>query len=305
MATINSIYKQIVDEKNNLSAIKDNLSPTSAQVETLDLLLTELNSRSRVAVWRLFAFVVAVCIWLREQFFAKAVAEAEEFKNNSDVGTPRWLRRKSLEFQYSTAVPQSVVFNPEDFSIAYPTIDESLRLVTVASVITTNSGPTVLCAKGSYPFQPLLEAETNSLKEYIKQIQFAHKAVNVITLAADKLYLAGEYFYDAAYASVIDAAITAALQAYLGDLSSGSNFGGFVNLQKINDVLQSVPGVLDVALTEVSLRADGSPFANRTKIYSLAENTNLRQVKSTAGHVVLETTSGSTLDATFLGYVQL
>lgn len=305
MATINQIYKEIIDEKNTLSAIKDDLAPTSAQVETLDLLLSELDSRSRVALWRLFAFVVAVSIWLRESFVAKAIAEAEERSSNSDVGTARWLRRKALEFQYSAAAPQSLVFGERDFSIAYPVTDPALRIVTVCSVGAGPSGPYVLCAKGAYPFQRLDDPELAALRDYLSQVQFVHRSIDALSLDADKLYVAGEYFYDPAYASVVGTGVLAALQAHLRDLSSGANFGGYVNLQKLNDVLQAVPGVRDVALTEVSLRAHNAPFAQRTKIYDLASGENIKQAKSAAGHVVLETAPGATLDLNLIGRVQL
>lgn len=303
--TIAEYYKVIIDEKNNQAAIKDALAPTSAQEETLALLLAELNSRSRVAIWRLFAFVVAVCQWLREQFFVKMVADAEIKVLNSDIGTPRWLRRKVLEFQYDASNPQNVEFNPDDFSINYPVVDENLRIVAVCSVGRDSSGSYVLVAKGdAYPYSKLTTLEVNSLSDYISKIQFCHRKVRVETKDPDYLYIEGVYYYDPAYAQVIANYVTRAIQEYVKTLSSGENFGGYVNYNKLLDVIQNVPGIKDVKLAEVALRANATPFASRSPIYKLATNTNDLQLKTVSGYLALEPdTDGNDLETKFTGAV--
>ena len=62
--------------------------------------LTALNSTSKVAIYRLFVFVVSYAIWLLEMIFDKHKQEIDTALYEQKSGTPRWYRSMSLVFQY-------------------------------------------------------------------------------------------------------------------------------------------------------------------------------------------------------------
>jgi hypothetical protein len=269
---ISVIKQQMVDLKETLSVLDD------------------LTSNSEVSIWGNLFFVCAVQVSVLEQLIDQYISSIETIINAQAIGSTPWLRAKILEFQYGDYVE----LNTTTFEIAYPEVDEALKIITRCSVKET--GNLIVQAKvaKSDPPVALSGGEITSLEDYIRVIHPSGTQINVVSLTSDKLYVLGTVYYSGQYSSVIQTNVEAALTSYMQGLSTAENFDGIVRVVEIVDAIQAVEGVTDVNIIEVGGRADATVFSGRTVIYKLSTGVNLREYSTYAGYIVEETTSGST-----------
>ena len=69
----------------------------------------DVDTPSKVAEWKLWRYIVAVCIYLHEQLWDILKGELELIALRAVPGTAAWLQRQVLLFQYSVTTPQVVV----------------------------------------------------------------------------------------------------------------------------------------------------------------------------------------------------
>lgn len=272
----------------SIEVIKQQMIDTKATLSSLD----GLTSNSQVSIFGQLFFVNATNIAILEQLIDAYIAEIETIINAQAIGSTPWIRAKILEFQYSTSPAQFVELDTIDFSISYPVIDESLRIVTRCSVKETGNLIVLAKVAKEEPPVPLSGVEQTALSDYLSVIKPAGIQINVISLTSDKLYINGVVLYSGQYSSVIRDNVEAALATYMDNLSSADNFNGIVKVNDIIDAIQAVQGVKDVKLDEVAVRPDASAFADRIIVYKLSTGVNNIEQETASGYIVEETTSG-------------
>lgn len=246
--------------------------------------LAEISSNtSRRADWRLWTFVISGAILLLEQLIDVFKAETDDKILKAIPGTPSWLTRKIFEFQYSATNPQVVQL--VDLAPKYPVIDESLRIITRASVVTTLANTTVIKAAKSEPPAALSNTELSSLQSYVGIIGTA--GINYVCKSdnPDQVYLDIEVYYDGQYSTVIAGTVQNAIDNYLANLP----FNGQLKTSDLDFAVRGVVGVNDVLLKNVKVRADATAFADGT--FLVQNNTVISRLFPTiAGYVVPENT---------------
>lgn len=237
--TIAQYYNILAAEKatfSTLTALQPNIDDTQT-------LLADLTTNSKVASWRLDLWIMAFCAWIIASAFDQFVIEVDTKVNAAAPGTTQWLQKKLLEFQigYELTFVNDVP--------TYSTIDLSARIVAQAAVVENALG-LVICklAKddGSGNLIALDAPELAAVDSYIRQIKCAGTIHLSISLNADLIKLTGaEVKYDAILGlSVIQINVVAAVIGYLKNLP----FNGKVNINKLMDAIQTVPGVVGVVL---------------------------------------------------------
>ncbi len=252
--------------------------------------LASLTSTSKAAKWNLWAYIIAVCTQLFEQILAVYMDDLDSKIQVAGVGTSPWLRDQILKFQSGDVVN----FNTTTFVTSYPVIDETKKIITRCSVSIVGKNEALIRVAKNEPPEALSSPELTELIGYAQYIEFAGTNITIKTFDSDKLYLKGMVYYKGEYATVIQDNVIDALNAYLANISSATNFGGRIKINAIIDTIQSVEGVTDVKLQEAGVRADLVAFSSRTVIYNLATGVNLVSYDSISGYVVQETESGQT-----------
>ena len=210
-----------------------------------DTTLGALNSPSATAIWRLWTFVIATAIHVHERFMDIGIETMETIARDAVPGTPGWLQRRVLEFQYDEDNRQFVTEQP-DGSVGYTTIDESLRIISRCAVVETESAVVVKVAKGSDTLGKLNINKLNALRDYIDKIGFAGVVIRSESLDADIFKIDVEIIYSGQYLrDTVQAAIVTALKSYLANLSI-DNFNGTVVREQVVDAIQQVPGVYGI-----------------------------------------------------------
>jgi hypothetical protein len=253
-----------------------------------------LTSTSRVAIWRLWAWIVATAQALLEQLIDTYKVEIETIVDQAPSGNALWLQRQVFKFQYSATDPQIVQLDTILFFPYYTTISENQRIVTQCSVTTLpNKIVSVKVAKGGSNPIPLDATELSALTSYLSFINFAGVYFNLISDNPDLMYLGVDVYYNGAYSGVIQANVETAINNYLTNANANS-FNYTAYLSKIVDVIQGVEGVNDVVLKQVEVRPH---FVSVANAYIMVDNyqTFIRQYNPYAGYMIPDTAGGRTL----------
>lgn len=256
--------------------------------QALQTELTTLDSPSQTAIYTLWKFITSSIINFVEQLWDLKKAEIEEVVRVGAVGTDAWLQDRVLKFQYDPVTPQ-VLEVGSDFSINYPVVDETLRIITRCSVKTTSQRVALVKVAKDEPPVALSGAEQTALSGYLSDINFAGVNYDFTSLDSDKIYIKANIFYNGQYASTISDAVIAGINTYLGSIP----FDGSVKISDLQLAIKSVTGVTDVVFDDVAIRADTVAFGSKTYLVQ-GKTTLIPLYQTIAGYVSEETTSGET-----------
>lgn len=242
----------------------------------------------------LFTFIVAIAINIFEQLLDLFKTNTEAQVNLAAPGTPQWLQRQVMNFQYSATTPQIVQLDETNFSINYPNVNPALRIITQCAIVTTALRMVLIkVAQGGASPIPLTSPQLTALQSYCTQIDFAGVGFTIRSVDADFLMLGADIYYNGQYSASINQAVTEAINNYITNFNV-NNFNGITSLSTLEDILQAVPGVNDVVLKQVEARAFNVIPANAVK---LVDNYTelIRNYKTFSGYVIIDTAAGRTL----------
>lgn len=256
--------------------------------------LSGLNSTSSSAIYTLWKNIVATCQYYIEVLFDTKRDEIESILLNNVVGSELWIRTKAFEFQYDATTPQIIeLINGVP---TYPVIDETKQIITRCSVGTISASNVGIKVAKSEPPEPLTGAESSALTAYYNAggnstggevgLGMAGTDYIITSLQPDRLYIQAEIFYDGSYAGTISTDTIAALENYMASMP----FDGYVKVLDVVDALQSVPGFVDIEVTELAVRAQTVAFASRTKLIDALALIN-KSLPTDAGYLTEEDTA--------------
>jgi hypothetical protein len=211
-------------------------------------LLAALNSTSKVAVWRLLAYIHAVAIHTHEVLFDLFKSEVQAVADSAYTGTARWYQSAIFAYQHG----DSLVYDTTNRKYKYATENTAVQIVKRAAIIEGADGVlTIKVAKlAGSPAAPiaLTSPEQTALAAYISKIRFAGTRYVLVSGNGDILKIVGNIYYDGSIeVATVRASVEAAINAYIGGLP----FNGQFLTNALIDAIQSVTGVNDVLLTSV------------------------------------------------------
>jgi hypothetical protein len=207
--------------------------------------LSELDSTSAVAVWRLWVYVVAVAIHVHETLFDAHKKEVQALLDLQRPHTVRWYVTKAKLFQYGSALlPDSDVYDP---IVEADQIVKLAAAVEVPSVSTTVLRLKVAKLVGGSP-AALSAPEMTAFNAYMQIVKDAGVNLQCTTGDPDDVRLTYEIYYDPL---VLDAAgarldgtlatpVKDAVNNYLGSLI----FNGLFIVNKCTEAIMAVDGVV-------------------------------------------------------------
>ncbi|GIJ93359.1 hypothetical protein CAPN002_05770 [Capnocytophaga stomatis] len=211
-----------------------------------ELALTELNSTSKTAIWRLLIYIVSVAIWTLEKLFDLHKKEVDERLSELKPHTARWYRNKALAFQYGFDLKEdSDIFDNKgnnEQAIA------NSKIVKYSAVIEKDTGQLIvkIATEQGGKLQPISQTQQQAFEAYIAEIKDAGVRVAVTNYRPDRLILDFEIYYDPL---VLDEygthrlsgnkPVQEAIEQYMKELP----FNGEMILAHLTDKLQQVEGV--------------------------------------------------------------
>ena len=250
--------------------------------------LAQANSTSRRAIWRLFADTIASAILLLEQLIDVFKTETDVKINSATPATASWVTNKVFAFQYSSTNPQ--VLSVDNLIASYPVIDDSLKIISRCSVVTSVSNRVSIKVAKNEPPEALTSLELSSLQGYVNTIGVAGVSYFCYSTDADRVYINADVFYDGQYASTIQGTVINSIESYLSKLP----FNGQLKLSDLEFAIRNTVGVNDVLLKDVKIRPNSTSFAGGTFMVQ-AQTVISRLFPTISGYVIGEDDPGNAL----------
>ena len=217
------------------------------QAKAQEPALNELNSTSKVAIWRLWVYIIAVAIWSLEKLFDLHRADIDKRLAELKPHTARWYRSKALAFQYGF----DLLTDSDKFNNTGHTEEqiEASKIVKYSAVVESpNEGRLIVKIAGEQgeQLQPITDAQKQAFEAYLQEIKDAGVRLSVVNYHPDVLHLQMKIVYDPLVLdsngqSIIHATkpVETAIKEYLKRLP----FNGELVLAHLIDELQQAEGV--------------------------------------------------------------
>lgn len=270
---IKQIYEEMIQEKESMAT----LSALQPNISSYQALLSDLTTQSKVAVWRLIFFVVAVAIWTVEKLYDEHSGSVDKKISEMTPGTLFWYQKIAKDFQMAHVL----VWNNEKLKYEYYSVDEAAKIVKLCAVSEGAGYLTVKLAKLNASGLPeKLEAyELNAFKSYFESVKYAGVIVNYISDDADKIRLKLKVYYNPSILNVdgsllLDSSKFPVIDA-VNDYLRLMPFNGVFNVTSLIDALQQVEGVVNPLFVSASAQYGLHPFSPVVDYY-----------RSNAGYIV-------------------
>jgi hypothetical protein len=262
--TINEILDEMLLEKQTMATL-NGLQPNIDNTQTL---LADLTSASKVAVWRLMFFVMAVGIWMHEKRFDDHVVWINARALELIVGTPQWYFKKALEFQYGDAL---VLVNGQ---YQYAAVNEVAKIVKLVSVNEIGGQLFLKVAKldvAGEP-EPLTTLELDGFIAYMQKIKFAGVIITCVSRVPDLLRIQYRVYVDPllinANGELISNTAIKPIEVAINNYCKGLPFNGVFSITELTDQIQNVAGVINPVYENASAQYGVNPFVSLGDYYN-------------------------------------
>lgn len=256
MLTVKDYYNHIILIKEGKSELNELQPYNDNGVKLMD----DLNSGSKVAIWRLWVWIMATLSWMQNAAMLKHKKEVESQIENQRHGTTKYYHAKSLDFQLGHAL----FWNGHQY--VYLNADESAQIIK-RSAVGMHLG--VLRFKVTKEIngelEPLTSSEKTAFSDYLLDILYPGTNYSVISTQADELKLDLNVYVDH---QVINAdgenvitgeyIVENAINRYIENLP----FNGRMAIQKLIDEIQEVEGVKDLELLNAYSKYGSLPWTS-------------------------------------------
>ncbi|MBD3748501.1 MAG: nucleotidyltransferase [Sphingobacteriales bacterium] len=232
--------------------------------------LDVLTSTSKVAIWRLFAYVVAVVIWSLDKLFDIHKAEIDDLISLEKAHRLQWYRQKALAFRLG----QDLIDETDQYdNTGLTDADiEALQIIKQAAVneIKGQLRLKVVSESGG-EYQQLDEGQLLAFTDYMERIKDAGERIKYESLPPDDLKLNVDIFYNPLVlksdGSRIDGASTTpipdAIRAHLKNL----RFSGEYANSRLHTALTLVDGVVLPVVKSAQAKYGLFPFTTIDERY--------------------------------------
>jgi hypothetical protein len=249
--TLSEIYDAIAAEKATMAELNDfyihNYNPNSA-LDDHQTLLKDLTSSSKVAIWRLFMWIVAVAIWVHEGLWDVFRGEVDEVIANKLSHTARWYQEQSFLFQYGDQLTWT------DSHYQYDKYDANKQIIKRAAAYEVNGLLKLKVATiTNSKLAALDSSQLLAFQNFWSKNKDAGVFMDIISINADLLHLAYEVFYDPALlhedGSLIADNTIFPVNNAIADYLANLDFNGKFRLEKCDAAILKAEGVVDFTRT--------------------------------------------------------
>lgn len=209
--------------------------------------LAELDSTSKVSIWRLWVYITAYVIYTLEKLFDTHKKEVSDGLRELKPHTARWYRNKSLSFQYGfELIPDTDKFNNK--GKAQDEIERS-KIVKYSAVVESQRESRLIikiATERNQEIQPINKEQLFAFEAYMSEIKDAGVRISTINYLPDILKLQMKIYRDPLVMdengrSILtgEKLVERVIKNYLKTLP----FNGELVLSHLVDVLQEVEGV--------------------------------------------------------------
>jgi predicted transcriptional regulator len=260
--------RTIAEIYNSLNQVKANMQELHAFVvdnkpgNTLDnaeTLLADMSNKSKVAIWRLWLWLMAVASWMVEKLFDIHKEEVEDIIAMKRPHTLRWYAEESKKFQYG----YSLEWLGDTFG--YSADQPASKIITYASASEVGDKVLIKVATGERPnIKPLSTTQLSAFKDYWAKWKDAGVKLEIVSLPADEIKVNMKIIRDRMILDnnnrlLRDYNINPIEDAIVS-FGAGLEFDGILRISKLVDAIQAAEGVIDVQITDAWHRPSGGDW---------------------------------------------
>lgn len=243
--TIDEILQEIIDKKNS------------------DPILAGLTSTSKVAIWRLWAYITAVSHWALENILDIAIAAQNLFIKNQKIHSLPWYSDFAKKFQFGSALPWGEV-EYDNSGLTDAQIDAQ-RVVKFASTTKVPGGLEVKIAGiTNGDLAPVGGSEFIAFMQYMFRISAAGDNLTFVNNSPDNLKAIIDIYYDPLVLNSLgkrldgtnDTPVATAIDGFIKQM----DFNGKFVPQDFIDWLQKVEGIKIANPTSLETQAGVGAF---------------------------------------------
>ena len=248
--SINQIQQQIIDVKQT--------DPTLSGYTWSD---------SKVAVWRLWTYVVAVCIWTLENLFDYHKSEIERIITTQKPHTLQWYVHKAKLFQLGETLPDG----SDSYTVA--STDPLVTIIKHAAAVELSNLVRIKVAKDNGgALEALTTVELAAFSGYMNRIKDAGVRLQLTSSNPDILQLILSIYYDplvltSAGTRIDGTSSTPVLNAVNGFLAN-LPFNGVFVLNNLIGSLQAIDGVEIGSVVSAQANYAATPYVPITVRYT-------------------------------------
>ncbi|MDK2909639.1 MAG: hypothetical protein PWR20_1206 [Bacteroidales bacterium] len=259
--TIAEIYDALNHVKNNMQELHA-FVVDSRQGYTLDnaeTLLADLSNRSRVAIWRLWLWLIAVASWMIEKLYDQHKAEVEKIINSKRPHTLRWYAEESKKFQYGYALEWL------GDSFGYISDQPYSRIITYASATEIGDKIKIKVATGTIPdIKPLSVQQLSAFRDYWAKMKDAGVKLEIVSLSADQVkvnlkIIRDRMVLDANNKLLRDSSVNPIEQA-IKMFGASLEYDGVLRLSELEEAIRLAEGVVDAKIISAYHRVAGGEW---------------------------------------------
>lgn len=248
-------YDLLVNEKQQMTSLSQ-LTPINDNNQQL---LSDLNSNTKVAIWRLFLWIFAYGLHIIDTLFDFHKKEITDIMNQKIPGTIQWLRSEVMKFQYGYNLTWI------NGKYQYPIEDNNAKIIKYCSVIQAGNQVRIKVAKevNGNP-APLNTDEYNALSNYIELIKFAGTNSILTSTSPDKLKLYMLIKYNPLLldnqGKLLSNPSIKPVENAINNYIKNLTFDGKLVVNSMIDAIQSAEGVVDVKITSIEANYGNLPY---------------------------------------------
>lgn len=226
--------------------------------------LADLNSSSKVAIWRLWTYVVAVTVWALENLFDLHKSEVNTLINEKAPHSLRWYANKAKDYQHG-----SELVHEEDYYDNTGLSEDEVakkKIIAYSAVIEQEKGLRLKVARiVDGDLDALLPVQLKGFEEYMNRIKDA--GVNPLIIEsrpADSLKLTLNIYYNPLVldktGARLDGTDPAPVRKKVREYLKNLPFNGTMVLAYLVDALQQVDGVVIPHIDQAEARYGEVPY---------------------------------------------
>jgi hypothetical protein len=240
--SLNEIQDSILLKKSETESLAALEVLTTSETNTL----ANLNSTSKVAIWRLWVYIQSFAIWLHEGIFETHKIEIEELIALNKIHTVKWYREKVLAFQFGQALDgESDLYNNAGIDMAVINARKIIKQASVSPVAGELRIKVATEVLGE--LQQITPDQYNALKQYLDLVTDAGTIIRLISRPADQMKATIDIYFDPlvldGYGQRLDGTDDAPVQKAISSFLRNLEFNGEFIKTKLTDFVQTVEGV--------------------------------------------------------------
>ncbi|WP_343671827.1 hypothetical protein [Chitinophaga sp.] len=226
--------------------------------------LAALNSSSKVAVWRLWTYIVAVSIWALENLFDLHKSEVTTLINEKAPHSLRWYANKARDFQYGSELAYETDYY-DNSALTEDQVAEQ-RIIAYSAVVEQTKGLRLKVARiVDGDLNALTDQQLESFETYMNRIKDAGVTPLIVeSLAPDNLKLELVIYYNplvlGSDGSRLDGTNPDPVRNCVKDYLKNLPFNGTLVLAYLVDALQQVDGIVIPHIVHAEAKYGALPY---------------------------------------------